>query len=153
MLMTIVCVIFWLTHLVVFYLRQVHSNMEYCSPESYVYVKIPEKILECVMVACLIATLSNRNKAKNAASKYSDKKRRYSKKKSQSYATSSKPIRTTFSGLGIGFVSSYASEDEEILLESDDDETGVECLSAKEVPLSIVKKHVDATEKCAATKV
>ena len=133
MLMTIVCVIFWLTHLVVFYLRQVHSNMEYCSPESYVYVKIPEKILECVMVACLIATLSNRNKAKNAASKYSDKKRRYSKKKSQSYATSSsasssKPIRTTFSGLGIGFVSSYASEDEEILLESDDDETGVECL-------------------------
>ena len=36
------------------------------------------------------------------------------------------------------------------MLESDDDETGVECLSAKEVTLSIVKKHVDATEKCAA---
>ena len=160
MLMTTVCVIFWLTHLVVFYFRQVHSDMEYCSPESYVYVKLPEKILECVMVACLIATLSNRNKAKKAASKYSVKKRRNHKGRktaSRSSATSSsalsKPVRTSFSGISLGFVSSYASEDDEILVESDDEKTGVECISAEQSPMSIVKEHVDATKECVAVKV
>ena len=156
MLMTAICVVFWLTHLGVFYFRRVHANMEYCSPESYVYIKIPEKILECVMVACLIATLSNRNKAKNAASKYSVSKRRRKGRKSRprgsaniSSGFSSKPVRTSFSNLSIGFVSSYGSEDDETeaLAESDDEETGVECTFSERLSPSAVKEPVEATEK------
>eukprot|EP00943_MAST-04B_sp_MAST-4B-sp1_P004649 g4649.t1 len=114
MLMTFTCIIFWLTHLFILVLKQGHQNMEYCAPHFYVYVKIPEKILECFMVACLILTLSNRNKAKRAASQYSRKQKEKNKRKNNSKRLSSNDgrVRTTFSSLygervGSGFVSDY----------------------------------------------
>ena len=133
MLMTFICIIFWLTHLAVTLLKEGHENMEYCSPHTYVYVKTPEKILECIMVVCLIVTLSNRNKAKRAASKYSRKSADKKNLQSHNRSDASGRVRTSFSSLagndGISFVSEYSTAVE---LTSEEVDMNIELIEVEE---------------------
>ena len=107
--------------------------MEYCSPHTYVYVKTPEKILECIMVVCLIVTLSNRNKAKRAASKYSRKTANKKYLQSHNSSDASGRVRTSFSSLagndGITFVSEYSTAAE---LTSEEVDMNIELIEVEE---------------------
>ena len=83
----VIMCLFWITHVVVLFVREADKHMEYCDENAFNYLKFPEKIFEVLMIVVLIETLGNRQLARRAASNYS-----YKNKVSQG----ARIVRTTF---------------------------------------------------------